>query len=154
MTKGCYNLNLLKINSDTRCNTLLENLTSLVVIPKITLPTRISRNASTLIDNIFTYNTNYNHFSGVLVRPISDHQMKFCLLPEDRSYKKDSIKTIKVAIINEDTLLKLKNDVAEADICNKLSKNINSNPNTNFDILAKALADSKEKHIPKKSINV
>ena len=84
------------------------------------------------------------------MRPISDHQMQFCLLPEDRSYKKDNIKTIKVAIINEDTLLKLKNDVAEADICNKLSKNMNSNPNTNFDILAKALADSKEKHIPKK----
>ena len=147
---GDYNLNLLKINSDTRCNTLFENLTSLGFIPKITLPTRISRNASTLIDNIFTNNTNHNHISGVLVRPISDHQMQFCLLPEDRSYKKDNIKTIEVEIINETTLLKLKNDVIEADIYNKLSKDINSNPNTNYDILAQALADSKEKHIPKK----
>ena len=147
---GDYNLNLLKINSDTRCNTLFENLTSLGFIPKVTLPTRISRNASTLIDNIFTNNTNHNHISGVLVRPISDHQMQFCLLPEDRSYKKDNIKTIKVKIINEATLLKIKNDVIEADIYNKLSKDIISNPNTNYDILAKALADSKEKHIPKK----
>ena len=46
--------------------------------------------------------------------------------------------------------MKFKNDVIEADIYNKLSKDINSNPNTNYDILAKALADSKEKHIPKK----
>ena len=119
-------------------------------IPKITLPTRISRNASTLIDNIFTNNINHNHISGVLVRPISDHQMQFCLLPEDRSYKKDNIKTIEVEIIHKATLLKLKNDVIEAVIYNKLSKDINSNSNTNYDISAKALADSKEKHIPKK----
>ena len=84
------------------------------------------------------------------MRPISDHQMQFCLLPEDRSYKKDNIKTIEVEIINDTTLLKFKNDVIEADIYNKLSKDINSNPNTNYDILAQALADSKEKHIPKK----
>ena len=123
-------------------------------IPKITLPTRISRNASTLIDNIFTNNTNHNHISGVSVRLISDHQMQFCLLPEDRSYKNDNIKTIEVKIINETTLLKLNNDVIEADIYNKLSKDINSNPITNYDILAKALADSKEKHIPKKKLKI
>ena len=113
---GDYNLNLLKINSDIRCNTLFENLTSLGFIPKITLPTRISRNTSTLIDNIFTSNTNHNHISGVLVRLISDHQMQFCLLPEDRSYKKNNIKTIEIETINEGTLLKLKKDVIEADI--------------------------------------
>ena len=50
--------------------------------------------------------------------------------------------------------MKLKNDVIEADIYNKLSKDINSNPNTNYDILAKALADSKEKHIHKKIKNL
>ena len=59
-----YNLNFLKINSDTRCNTLFLNLTSLGFIPNITLPTRISRNASTLIDNIFTNNTNNTIFQA------------------------------------------------------------------------------------------
>ena len=34
---GDYNLNLLKINSDTRCNTLFENLTSLGLLYRITL---------------------------------------------------------------------------------------------------------------------
>ena len=75
------------------------------------------------------------------MRPSSDHQMQFCLLSEVRSYKKDNIKTIEVEIIKEDTLLNLKNYVIEADIYNKLSKHINSNPNTNYDILAKVLAD-------------
>ena len=84
------------------------------------------------------------------MRPISDHQIEFCLLSEDRSYQKDNIKTIEVEIINDATLLKPKNYVIETDIYNKLSKDINSNPSTNYDILAKALADSKEKHIPKK----
>ena len=119
-----YNLNLLKISPDTRCNTLFENLTSLGFIPKITFPTRVSRNASAPIDNIFTHNTNHNHISGVLVRPISDHQMQFCFLPEDRSYKKDNIKTIEVKIINKCTLLNIKKEVIEADIYNNLSKDI------------------------------
>ena len=47
-------------------------------------------------------------------------------------------------ILGEGTLLKLKNDVIEADIYNKLSKDINSNPNTNYDILAKAFTDLKK----------
>ena len=80
--------------------------------------------------------------------------MQFCLLPEDRSYKKDNINTIEVEIINECTFLKLKNDVSEADIYDKLSKDMDSNPNTNCDILAKALADSKENYFPKKISNL
>ena len=42
---GYYNLNLLKINSDTKCSTLFGNLTSFGFIPKISLSPHISRNA-------------------------------------------------------------------------------------------------------------
>ena len=76
------------------------------------------------------------------MRPISDHQMQFCLLPENRFYKKDNVKTIEVEIINECTLLNFKNDVIEADIYNKPSKDLNSNPNLNYDIVVKVLVDS------------
>ena len=48
--------------------------------PKITLPTRISDNSSTLIDNIFTNNIEEADISGILLNHISDHQMIFLQL--------------------------------------------------------------------------
>ena len=48
------------------------------VLPNITLPTRISETACTLIDNVIT-NTIFNgiHMSGVLIGITSYHQMDF-----------------------------------------------------------------------------
>ena len=44
-------------------------------IPNITLLTRISETAATLIDNIFTNNVEKSHILGVLSTHFSDHQM-------------------------------------------------------------------------------
>ena len=41
------------------------------------LPTRICDTTSTLIDNIYTNVLDKSHTSGILVRPLSDHQMYF-----------------------------------------------------------------------------
>ena len=85
----------LKINSDTRCNTLFENLISLGFIPKITLPTHISRN-----DKSQPY---FRRFSETNFRPSN------AVLPLTRGpiLQEKQYKTIKVEIINEGTSLKL-----------------------------------------------
>ena len=44
---------------------------------KITLPTRLSDNSSTLIDNMFTNNIEEADISGILLNHISGHQMMF-----------------------------------------------------------------------------
>ena len=56
--------------------------------PKITLPTRICDTASTLIDNIYTNVLDKSHTSGILIRPISDHQMYFCVM---NNYMKQAV---------------------------------------------------------------
>ena len=84
-TCGDYNINLLNINSNIQCNNFFENVVSCGFYPKITLPTRIddregiNNPSSTLIDNIFTSNTDHidSCISGVLTEKLSDHQSIF-----------------------------------------------------------------------------
>ena len=75
---GDYNIDLLKMNSNEDFSTFYENAISSGFVPKITLPTRICDTTSTLIDNTYTNVLDKNHASGILVRPISDHQMYIC----------------------------------------------------------------------------
>ena len=83
---GDYNIDLLKITTNNVFNNFYENVTSSGFIPKITLPTRICDTASHLIDNVYTNAIDKPHVCGILIHPISDHQMYFCVL--DETYKK------------------------------------------------------------------
>ena len=76
---GDYNIDLLKINSNENYNIFYENVCAAGFVPKITLPTRICDTASTLIDNVYTNALDKSHISGILIRPISDHQLYFCI---------------------------------------------------------------------------
>ena len=51
--EGDFNMNLLKLNDKELYNDYFDMLTSLSYFPKITLPTRLSGNCGTLIDNFF-----------------------------------------------------------------------------------------------------
>ena len=69
-----YNIDILKMCSNNAHNTFYENVISCGFAPK-TLPTRTCDTASTLIDNVYTNVLDKSHISGILIRPISDHQM-------------------------------------------------------------------------------
>lgn len=43
------------------------------LFPEITRPSRVTSNCATLIDNIFTNDTENNTVSGLLINDISDH---------------------------------------------------------------------------------
>ena len=45
-------------------------------------------------------------------------------------------------------------EIGDANIFNKLQKNLNTNPNHNYEILSKHLLSAKLKHIPKKVKNL
>ena len=55
-------------------------MTTLGFFPQITRPTRLSGDSNTLIDNIFTNNFCKPHLAGILVTPVSDHLMQFCIV--------------------------------------------------------------------------
>ena len=62
-TCGDYNIDLLQIDNSDKINLFYQNLTMSGFFPKITLPTRLSETACTLIDNVITNNIKCNHIS-------------------------------------------------------------------------------------------
>ena len=64
-----------------------ENLTAHSFMPRITLPTRLSDICDTLIDNIFTNNSDQHHTNCILTRVVSDHQMTCCMLSKNNIEK-------------------------------------------------------------------
>ena len=79
-----FNVNLLKIHSEWHCNAYFDIIISHGFFLRITLPTRMSDESSTLIDNIFSNDVDMIDTAGVLVKQISYHQIIFT-----RHIKKD-----------------------------------------------------------------
>ena len=66
-------------------NNYFEELVTNGFFPKITLPTRISERSSSLIDNIFTNDSEEKETAGILLNHLSDHQIIFTYI-EKLSY--------------------------------------------------------------------
>ena len=58
-------------------NNYFEELVTNAFFPKITLPTRISERSSSLIDNIFTNDSEEKETAGILLNLLSDHHIIF-----------------------------------------------------------------------------
>ena len=93
-------------------------------IPRITLPTRISEQSITLIDNIYTNNIDERESSGSLLIQISDHQMIFTLI-EFFSYITQAPKFVKLQINEPDSIQNFVNELDELNIYNHLQKDVN-----------------------------
>ena len=70
---GEFNLNMMKYTQVRGAHQFLETLLSDNFIPQITLPTRVTKNSVTLIDNIFSDNHDHKCISGNTTTSISDH---------------------------------------------------------------------------------
>ena len=69
---GDFNVNLLNVQEDLESSMFLDSLGSNLILPQILLPTRITENSHTLIDNIFSSASDSN-ISGNICFSISDH---------------------------------------------------------------------------------
>ena len=75
---GDYNIDLMKVKINKHAIVIIwMKLYHMAFFPKISLPTRIGDNSSTLIDNIFTNNIEEADISDILLNHISDHQMMY-----------------------------------------------------------------------------
>ena len=147
---GDYNIDILKICSNNHYNTFYENVMSCSFVPKITLPTRICDTTSTLIDNIYTNVLDKSHTSGILVRPLSDHQMYFCVMNENYIKPTTNQKYIEVEVLNEENIERFRKEIADLEIHNKLDETLDRDPNYNYEIVSTLLQKAKSKHIPKR----
>ena len=148
---GDYNIDLLKIQTNDEFSIFYNNIVAAGFAPKITLPTRIYDTTSTLIDNVYSNVIDKSHMSGILVRPISDHQMYFCIMNDNFVNIKTAQKYIKIEVSNQNNIDKFVKEVSDADIYSKLKPNLNTDPNHNYQILSKHLQLAKSKHIPQKN---
>ena len=104
---GDYNIDLLKILTNGEFNLFYENIIATGFAPKITLPTRLCDTTSTLIDNVYSNVIDKRHTSGILIRPISDHQMYFCIMNDNFVNGKAAQKYIKIEVTNANSIDKL-----------------------------------------------
>ena len=76
--------------------------------------------------------------------------MCFSMINLTCNKSKKATKFIEVAVCNQESINKFVKEIGDANIFNKLQKNLNTNPNHNYEILSKHLLSAKLKHIPKK----
>ena len=113
---GDYNIDLLKNHRNNPTNHFYESSIACGFVPKITLPTRICDTTSTLIDNVYTNVYDKPHISGILISPISDHQMYFCALNDNAAKNYNKTKYITTENFSENNMKKFRNEIANAEI--------------------------------------
>ena len=151
---GDFNIDLLKINEKTVFSEYFECILSNGFIPKITFPTRLTRNSGTLIDNFlckilanFSKST-----SGICTAKISDHQPYFICL-DYLNIKKNKHKLIERSKFSNEALVKLKEYLVNENIMLKLTNSNNDqDTNTKYDFLHNILLTGIEKYMPTKTV--
>ena len=108
---------------------------------------------STLIDNIYTNSVDKICTSGILIQPISDHQMYFCMINLSTCHSEQRKKLIEVEVCDHESIQSFVTEISNANIYDKLQKNLNTNLNHNYEILLKHLLNAKLNHISKKVKN-
>ena len=146
---GDFNIDLLKIHTKQHYNVFFNNIITSGYYPRITLPTRITENTYTLIDNLFTNDISNQAVSGIFINSISDHQPIFTCSNEPTQEQK-IIKYIKIEPRDDQSLNNFVDELKRLDIFNKLNKDLNSDPNNNFETFARLIAESKNKYLPTK----
>ena len=150
---GDFNINLLLISSNRHFADYFDNVISTGFFPKITLPTRIQENSSTLIDQIWSNNLeeNIKSKSGIIINDISDHKMIFTFI-ENTAYVEKHEKYIKVEHKNQSSVKNFVDELESMKIYDKLNQNINESPEDNYNRFAHLVNSAREKHLSTKIV--
>ena len=154
---GDFNINLLHLNDRLKFQEFFDELTNFSLFPKITFPTRIGKQSSTLIDNIYcklTQNTTYSN-AGIIFTDISDHFPCFVSFRPQKKSQKNSQTYIKQKLLTPERIENLKRELSEHDFTKELPGILSdeiSDPNDSYTILMEKLIELKDKHIPTKFV--
>ena len=153
---GDFNINLMKINSESDNSQFCNAMCSYFFTPLVLQPTRVTDKLKILMDNIFFNSFEFTTFSGNITHSISDHLIQFFIL-EDFTTPKPLPKTnvLRNWETNEKLLLrnfdkldnKLKEDLCKIDWIIEILKSGNDT-NEIFDIFYKTLSEIVDRHGP------
>ena len=150
---GDFNIDLLKIPEKPIFNEYLEMLISNGYIPKIVLPTRLTRQNGTLIDNFLCkISSEFSSVTaGILVDKISDHQPYFICL-DYITLNKPSSRYIFIKNQTANTIEAFRTFLKDEKIMDKMNIGANTDPNINYNILNETLSKGLNKCMPQKIV--
>ena len=121
---GDFNINLLQCNSNLDIGKFLDAMFSLNLIPKITLPTRVTSTTANLLDHIYSNIENKECLAGTLTTDITDHFSNFMFI-KSKIISNDKAKQLSYRLITENTLSNF-NDALSAQSWNAVANCDNS----------------------------
>ena len=146
---GDTNINLLKSSQHGPSAGYLDTLLSHGMLPKITIPTRVTHSSATLIDHIFI-NEGPNvktSLAGTLQTSMSDHYMNFIFLKNEGNPRHP--KTVTYRPYTEKNISKLKQALSTRNFAELYSS---TDPNNAYDILTKTFNQHVDEFIPEKTV--
>ena len=149
---GDFNIDLLKIDQCNYAHNFMLSLQSCSMIPSIDKPTRVHRNSSTLIDNIFINNPDNILASGNIISDVSDHFSQFCILNSIASVRQNIFKH-KYRDYSQFSETLFNNELSEIDWESILMNSSSDNPNKAFSTFFNKLNKTLNKHAPLKTIS-
>ena len=103
---GDFNFNLLNYESHTETNDFLNTIISHYLLPHILQPTRVTNYSATVIDNIFSNNTEHDTISDNILSRISDHFSQFLVMDKvNIDYKRCSFAKRDFSNLNEEKFI-------------------------------------------------
>ncbi len=122
-------------------------LTSYSFYPKITVPTRLTNNHGTLIDNFLCKLTEstLDITAGVLIKKFSDHQPYFILLNNVQTRESPPV-FVKVTKQDNESRHNFDNELLTSNELFTLPDSLNDNPNNSYNILHQVIQNAKTKH--------
>ena len=153
MLTGDFNINLLKFRENNMVNNFLESVLSCGYVPKITLPTRLTQQNGTLIDNCYIKISDEFSVgaSGIILNQISDHLPYFVCL-DYLQLGKIKNKYLKISPYFPDSVRCLINDLKEPDTAQKLKNVVSSDSNESYKNLINIVKPLLDKHFPTRQV--
>ena len=111
---GDFNIDLIKQDAHSQTKHFIDTIFSMGLFPLITKPSRITNHSATLIDNIFTNNTQHKNISGLVINDITDHLPVFAVYGYKAKSKENS-HFVYQRRINEQSIQRLNKMLTEQD---------------------------------------
>ena len=141
-----FNINLLNSDESSDSSEFIDILGSNLIAPQIYLPTRVTGQSKTLIDNIFSSVSGQGATSGNLCYSISDHLPQFCLFHSTCLSKPGKTDIFKQDWCKFDQA-KFESDYLDID-WNSIFEQHNFDSDHCFDIFNSKMKDLLDRHVP------
>ena len=141
---GDLNIDLLKYNAHSQSTDYLDMLLSNNLIPRISLPTRVTNNSATLIDHIFSNIDTKKSIAGTIRTNITDHYCNFLLINNKLERNKDP-KYITYRRVNQCSLEKFNDALKSTNWTNVTNK---TDANKAYECFLNEYKSLMDEHLP------